>query len=111
MRSESRCRTMKREGKKREEGHAQRQTQREREKRHGEREQSRERERRLSGLREKIILRLYMIPQAAGRDPKLNDPKPPWDGTGGLIISAGSIMWPGRKGTGGFAAEENILRF
>jgi hypothetical protein len=34
-----------------------------------------------------------MIPQAAGRDPKLNDPKPPSDGTGG------------------FAAEENILRF
>lgn len=76
----------KREGKKGEEGHAQRQTQREREreKRHGEREQRRERERRLSGLREKIILRLYIIPQAAGRDPTPNDPKPPSDGTGGL---------------------------
>ncbi len=86
MRSESRCRTMQREEKKREEGHAQRQTQREREreKRHGEREQRRERERRLSCLREKIILRLYIIPQAAGRDPTLNDPKPPSSGTGGL---------------------------
>jgi hypothetical protein len=52
-----------------------------------------------------------MIPQAAGRDPTLNDPKPPSDGTGGLGISAGSILWPRRKGTGGFAAEGNILRF
>jgi hypothetical protein len=61
-----------------------RERQREREKRHGEREQRRERERRLSGLRKKIILRLYITPPSGGRDPTLNDPKPPSDGTGGL---------------------------
>lgn len=43
MRSESRCRTMKREGKKREEGHAQRQTQREREREEARRERTKQR--------------------------------------------------------------------
>jgi hypothetical protein len=61
-----------------------REREREREEARREREQRRERERRLSGLREKIILRIYIIPQAAGRDPTPNDPKPPSDGTGGL---------------------------
>ncbi|CAM6009876.1 unnamed protein product [Sphagnum balticum] len=85
MRSESRCRTMQKGSEEGRRGtRAETDAQREREEARREREQRRERERRLSGLREKIILRIYIIPQAAGRDPTPNDPKPPSDGTGGL---------------------------
>jgi len=79
----------KREGKKREEGHAQRQTHRERERERAREEARRERTKERAG---ETVIRsagenypsVIYHPPSGRRDPTLNDPKPPSDGTGGL---------------------------